>query len=205
MELVHRELEVARVCSFSSSWEGQVTVNQFLVHPPHPRPTALKLPLLTSPDPSPPVPPTSVSQPHAFPHSHPTTHQSSLLPDPGPGTGAGLMKMTCKERVSTALTCHQGFSALPQTPHPVTDRQPQGRLTWSEVSPQAYPEVRGWPIPHPQQLGDDLLADSQLLLLRSLPQSVTGPRNLHLGLLTSPLVFPQHQLYAGGRLSRPPH
>lgn len=40
MELVHRELEVARVCSFSSSWEGQITVNQLLVHPHYPGPTA---------------------------------------------------------------------------------------------------------------------------------------------------------------------
>ena len=65
MELVHRELEVARVCSFSSSWEGQITINQLLVHSHYPRPTALKLPLLTSPDPiSLPPQPHSLTPPH---------------------------------------------------------------------------------------------------------------------------------------------
>lgn len=51
LELVHTELEVARVSSFSSSWEGQITVNQLLIHPHYSRPTALNPPLLTSRDP----------------------------------------------------------------------------------------------------------------------------------------------------------
>ena len=74
MELVHQELEVARVCSFSSSWEGQITVSQL---------QAPSLPTLTfasSHLPSShhlPLPPISASYPHASPIPTPTTQATS--------------------------------------------------------------------------------------------------------------------------------
>lgn len=64
-------------------------------------------------------------------------------------------------------------------------------MTQSEVCPRPKPTLKSeaCPTPYPQQLGDDLLANSQLFLFSPLPQSVPGLSNLHFGLLTGPLVF----------------
>ena len=83
-----------------------------------------------------------------------------------------------------ALSWQQGPDALLQILRPKTQRQP-----WSAPGSEPTLKSEAYPTPHPQQLGDDLLADSQLFLFSLLPQSGLGPGNLHLGLLTGPLVF----------------
>lgn len=85
---------MAKVCSFSSSWEGQITTNQLQVPPHYPHSHCL------------PAHPALASYPHASPIPIPTIVPSCLLPDSRLGTRAGLMRMTCKQS-EAALNRHQ--------------------------------------------------------------------------------------------------
>lgn len=74
------------------------------------------------------------------------------------------------------------------------------KLLESKIWPrfQACPKAEDHLIAHLQQLGDDLLADSQLFLFSPLPEPIPSLGNLHLGLLTGLMIVSKHQLNVRG-------
>lgn len=128
--------------------------------------------------------------PSGCPRPNPNYISKLPPPDSRPGTRAGLMRMTSKQRAKQLWT----GTRTRHLPPDATFQDSEAAWWWltqSEVCPRPKPTLKSeaCPTPHPQQLGDDLLANSQLFLFSPLPQSVPGPGNLHFGLLTGPLVF----------------
>lgn len=72
-----------------------------------------------------------------------------------------------------------------------THRLPESK-SWPRL--QACPPAEDRFLPHLQQLGDDLLSDSQLFLFSPLPEPILSLSNLYLGLLSGLMIVLKHQL-----------